>query len=69
MFEFKGPGDVTSDNFEQGSSLEVFTKGVETNALETVKQGMRYAKDHNFDTVLISVPFDNSRVANVWRNA
>jgi len=28
MFEFKGPGDVTSDNFEQGSSLEVFTKGV-----------------------------------------
>lgn len=33
--------------------VEVFTKGVETNALETVKQGMRYAKDHNYDTVLI----------------
>lgn len=33
--------------------VEVFTKGVETNALETVKQGMRYAKENNFDTVLI----------------
>ncbi|MBR2825429.1 MAG: signal recognition particle protein [Solobacterium sp.] len=33
--------------------VEVFTKGVETSALETVKEGMRYAKENSFDTVLI----------------
>lgn len=32
---------------------EVFTRGVETSALETVKQGMQYAKDNGFDLVFI----------------
>jgi signal recognition particle subunit SRP54 len=34
-------------------SAEVFTKGVETNALETVRQGMAYAQQAGFDTVMI----------------
>ncbi|MCR4789860.1 MAG: DNA-directed RNA polymerase subunit alpha [Treponemataceae bacterium] len=28
LFEFQGPGDVLSDNFEQGDQLEVYTKGM-----------------------------------------
>ena len=28
LFEFSGPGDVLSDNLEQGNQLEVYTKGV-----------------------------------------
>lgn len=32
---------------------EVFTRGVETNALETVRQGMRYASESGYDTVII----------------
>lgn len=33
--------------------VEVFSKGVETPALETVKEGMKYAKEKGYDTVLI----------------
>jgi len=33
--------------------VEVFTKGVETKAVETVRQGMEYAKANGYDTVLI----------------
>ena len=32
---------------------EVFTKGVETSALETVREGMRYAEANGYDTVII----------------
>lgn len=32
---------------------EVFTKGVETSALETVRQGMAYAETNGYDTVII----------------
>lgn len=32
---------------------EVFSLGTETSALETVKQGMEYAREHGFDTVFI----------------
>lgn len=32
--------------------VEVFTRGVETSALETAKQAMAYAKEQDFDTVL-----------------
>ncbi len=32
---------------------EVFSLGTETSALDTVKQGMRYAKENGFDTVFI----------------
>ncbi len=33
--------------------VEVFSLGVETPVLQTVKEGMDYAKAHNYDTVLI----------------
>lgn len=33
--------------------VPVFTKGVETKALDTVKEGVKYAKENGFDTVLI----------------
>ena len=32
---------------------EVFTKGVEVSAVETVRQGLQYAQDNGFDTVFI----------------
>ena len=32
---------------------EVYTKGVETSALETVREGMRYAEANGYDTVII----------------
>ena len=32
---------------------EVFTKGVETSALETVREGMGYAEENGYDTVII----------------
>lgn len=33
-------------------NTEVFTKGVETSALETAKQALAYAKDNQYDTVI-----------------
>lgn len=33
--------------------VEVFSLGVETSALETAKQAMSYAKEHEYDTVLL----------------
>ncbi|MEA5026269.1 MAG: signal recognition particle protein [Erysipelotrichaceae bacterium] len=33
--------------------VEVFSRGVETGVLKTVKEGMAYAREHNYDTVLI----------------
>lgn len=32
---------------------EVFTKGIEVSAVETVRQGLQYAQDNGFDTVFI----------------
>ena len=34
-------------------NIEVFSKGNELNAVDTVKQGLKYAKDNNYDTVFI----------------
>lgn len=34
-------------------NVEVFTKGIETSALDTVKQGLEYAQTKDYDTILI----------------
>lgn len=37
----------------QSIDVEVFSKGTETSALQTVEEAMAYAKNHDYDTVLI----------------
>lgn len=57
LFEFKGPGTVTSDSFDRGTQLEVFTKGLH---LFTMMEGARLEFEVQIDLGRGYVPADTN---------
>ena len=57
LFEFKGPGDVTSNNFDKGDQLEVFTKDLH---LFTMMEGAHLEFEVQVDLGRGYVPADTN---------
>ena len=57
LFEFKGPGDVTSNNFDKGDQLEVFTKDLH---LFTMMEGAHLEFEIQVDLGRGYVPADTN---------